>query len=72
VVGVRLGALSQPLRFQWYHKSKAVTDEYSIKLNHGDMYAMSHKAVGSDWRCSSQFTLRHGVGKKAKKRAIGA
>jgi len=71
VVGVRLGAASTPLRFQWYNRSKAVTGEYTIELKHGDMYAMSHKATGYDWRCSSKMTLRHGTGRKAKPRAVG-
>jgi len=71
VVGVRLGAASQPLRFQWYHRAKAVSKEYAIDLKHGDLYAMSHKATGYDWRCSSKWTLRHGTGKKAKPRAVG-
>ncbi len=65
VVGVRLGRASLPLRFQWFHKSKAVGAEHQIPLHHGDMYAMSWKATGHDWRFSSLTTLRHGVGRKA-------
>ena len=71
VIGVRLGAASLPLRFQWYHRSKAVSDEYAIALNHGDVYVMSNKATGYDWLCPSKTTLRHGVGRKAKPKAIG-
>lgn len=65
VVGVRLGAASMPLRFQWYHRSRAVSEERSIALNHGDIYAMSWKATGHDWKYSSKTTLRHGTGRKA-------
>lgn len=71
VIGIRLGAASQPLRFQWYNRSKAISDETSITLNHGDIYAMSAKAVGFDWNCPSKVTLRHGCGRKAKRRAAG-
>lgn len=71
VVGVRLGQASQPLRFQWYRRSKAISKEHVIHLAHGDVYAMSHKATGQDWKCPSKTTLRHGVGRKAVERAIG-
>jgi hypothetical protein len=57
-----------PLRFQWYHKSKPISDETVIPLSHGDIYVMSNKATGFDWRCPSKMTLRHGAGKKALKR----
>lgn len=71
VVGVRLGAASLPLRFQWYHRSRAVSEERSITLNHGDIYAMSWKATGHDWKKSSMTTLRHGVGRKATHKEVG-
>ena len=72
VVGVRLGEASLPIRFQWYHKSKPISEEIPIELHHGDVYAFSHTAVGGDWMCPSKTTLRHGVGRKAVTRAIGA
>ncbi len=71
VVGVRLGKAQQPLRFLWYQKSKVISKEHVIKLNHGDIYAMSWKATGHDWKRSSLKTLRHGVGRKAITKAIG-
>jgi hypothetical protein len=71
VVGVRLGAASTPLRFQWYHRSVAVTEEIAIELRDGDIYALSDKAVGFDWRKSSIPTLRHGTGRKAVRREVG-
>jgi len=61
VVGLRLGA-PQNLLYQWYHRSSPIGRRLSIKLNAGDIYFMSQKAVGSDWRHSSQMTLRHAVG----------
>ena len=71
VVGVRLGQASLPLRFQWYHEKVAASEEHVIPLYHGDLYVMSDKATGHDWRRSTIPTLRHGVGRKAKRRAIG-
>lgn len=72
VIGVRLGAASTPLRFLWYQKDKEVSDEYAIELHHGDMYAMSWKATGWDWRKDLRgYTLRHGTGQKAVCKGIG-
>jgi hypothetical protein len=61
VIAVRLGA-SMPLCFQWYHKFNPISQKVPIMLNHGDVYAMSEKAVGSDWKKSSIYTLRHAAG----------
>ena len=36
-----------------------------VTLHHGDMYFMSHKAVGNDWLKKSIFTLRHAAGEEA-------
>ena len=63
VIGIRLGA-SIPLHFQWFHKSKPIGERVKILLNHGDMYAMSEKATGYDWKSSSKITLRHAAGSK--------
>jgi hypothetical protein len=72
VVGVRLGAASMPLRFLWYHKDKEVSDEHVIELHHGDVYAMSWKATGWDWRKDLKgYTLRHGTGQKAVRKGLG-
>ena len=61
VIGVRLGD-SIPLHFQWFHKSKSVGKRMKFKLNDGDMYVMSDKAVGFDWKKKSIMTLRHAAG----------
>ena len=69
VVGLRLGR-SIPLHFQWTHKDTRgkrsnptpVGRRISIELNHGDMYIMSEKATGWDWRKKRRFTLRHAAG----------
>ena len=61
VIGIRLGA-SIPIHFQWFHHHQASGDPYVIPLQGGDMYVMSEKAVGADWKSSSILTLRHAVG----------
>jgi hypothetical protein len=61
VVAARLGA-DFPLYYQWYWKGDAVGKRYKVVLSHGDMYIMSDKAVGHDWKRNSIYTLRHAAG----------
>ncbi len=61
VVCVRLGA-TIPLCYRWYNKSEPITERMEVKVHHGDVYVMSSKAVGFDWKCRSQITLRHAAG----------
>lgn len=61
VVGFRLGG-TMPLKFNWFSKFKSVGETFSIDLEHGDMYIMSEKATGYDWKKSSIYTLRHSAG----------
>ncbi len=58
VLCVRLGAMF-PIYFQWYHKNEEVGEPLKIDVKGGDIYIMSEKAVGTDWKCSSKYTLRH-------------
>ena len=73
VVGLRLGA-SIPLHYQWFQKSVPIGQRYIVELEHGDLYIMSEKAVGTDWLFRSKLTLRHAAGSKTyttiKKEAI--
>lgn len=62
VVGVRLGQ-NFPIHFQWYNRFKEVGKMFTYILEDGDIYIMSNKAVGYDWKKSSQYTLRHAAGK---------
>jgi hypothetical protein len=63
VIGVRLGTgMSSPMHFQWFHDSKPVGERIIIPLNAGDIYIMSEKAVGQDWKRRSIYTLRHATG----------
>lgn len=61
VIGVKLG-VSIPLHFHWYLRNKRIGDRCTLKFNHGDVYIMSQKATGNDWKKSSKCTLRHAAG----------
>jgi len=61
VMGYRLGE-TFPLHYQWYQHQHPISNICTIELHHGDMYIMSEKAVGYDWKKSSIMTLRHGAG----------
>jgi hypothetical protein len=61
VIGIRAGS-TFPLYFQWYHRFNPIGDRVDIDLNHGDLYMMTEKAVGTDWKKSSIPTLRHAAG----------
>lgn len=63
VIGVRVGA-SLPLHFQWFHQNKPVGLRAEFMLNHGDIYFMSEKTTGNDWKKRSITTLRHAAGAK--------
>jgi len=61
VIGIRLGC-SFPIYYQWYKHCEPNSEKFSIMLNPGDLYIMSEKAVGTDWKRSSIVTLRHAAG----------
>lgn len=61
VIAARLG-YTMPIAFSWYYKHKRIGEMLNINLNHDDMYFMSQKTVGSDWKRSSILTLRHAAG----------
>jgi hypothetical protein len=61
VIGVRLGA-SMDLHFQWYRQSEPIGERFKIPLNGGDIYVMSEKTVGTDWKQKKIYTLRHATG----------
>jgi len=63
VIGCRLGE-SIPLHFMWFHKHKPISEPIIFNLNHGDMYIMSEKTVGTDGKKSSKIGLRHAAGCK--------
>ena len=70
------GGGDYPMRFQWFKDGMPIGNSIDLALNDGDVYIMSEKAVGSDWKLRSKYTLRHAAGadkyrslKKWEKRA---
>lgn len=64
VMGVRLG-VSVNLCYGWYYGGKAAGEKVAMPtLEHGDIYIMSEKAVGNDWKKKKILTLRHAAGCK--------
>jgi hypothetical protein len=61
VIGLRIGS-NMDLHYQWYLRFKPVGKRMKIPLKGGDLYIMSNKAVGNDWKKSSILTLRHATG----------
>ena len=64
VIAIRLGSCI-PLYFKWYHDNKVITESIKItNLEHGDLYIMSEKTTGYDWKSKTKYTLRHAAGCK--------
>ena len=63
VIACSLGE-SRPIHWQWYSNSKPIGDRIKFTINSGDMYIMSEKTTGYDWKKSSKKTLRHAAGIK--------
>lgn len=61
VVAVRLGA-PLPIHYQWFQEGKPIGPRMVFQLNHGDVYVMSQKATGHDWKKRKIPTLRHATG----------
>lgn len=60
VIALRLGA-SLPLKFQWFRNGEIVGKEVKLIVNHGDLYAMSERAVGWGFN-STKLNLQHAAG----------
>lgn len=62
VIGARFGG-TLPLYFRWYEDGARVHgDPAVIELHSGDLYAMSEKTSGNDWKRRKFPTLRHAAG----------
>jgi hypothetical protein len=61
VVALRLGE-TIPLHYQWFKQHKPIGERVKLSIDSGDMYIMSAKAVGTDWKKPSIMTLRHAAG----------
>jgi len=64
VICISIGCDNYPMRWQWFKDGMPIGKSIDITLNSGDVYIMSEKAVGSDWKLSSKYTLRHSAGAK--------
>ena len=63
VIGCRFGS-NIPLHFRWYKNSIGQGKKLKINLDSGDMYIMSEKTTGFDWKKRNIYTLRHSAGMK--------
>ena len=61
VVAFRAGA-SMRIGYQWYKEGERIGARFTETMHHGDMYIMSEKAVGWDWKRRKVLTLRHAAG----------
>jgi hypothetical protein len=61
VIAVRLGG-TLDIHYQWYKEGAPVGNRIAIPLHGGDIYVMSEKAVGTDWKKKKIYTLRHATG----------
>lgn len=62
VIAASLGEWRE-LHYQWYYKSKPIGNKIEFKLYGGDMYIMSEKTTGFDWKRRIIPTLRHAAGR---------
>ncbi len=62
VICLSIGGFNYPMRWQWFKNAYPIGKPIEIFLNSGDVYVMSEKAVGSDWKLRSKYTLRHAAG----------
>ena len=69
VAGLRVGPATALMRlmFQGHQHGEPVGEMTTITVNHGDVYFMSHKAIGKDWLHSSKVTWRHAAGSETCK-----
>lgn len=54
--------LGDPIQmsFKWYFANKPASDSMEFTLNHGDLYIMSEKATGHDYKLKKNPILKHG------------
>ena len=64
VICISIGGEAYPMRWQWFKDGMPIGKAIDVKLNSGDVYIMSEKAVGADWKKKSKYTLRHSAGAK--------
>jgi alkylated DNA repair dioxygenase AlkB len=62
VICLSLGVDNYPMNWVWFYRSKPIAPPTEVRLNSGDVYIMSEKAVGYDWAKKVFPTLRHAAG----------
>ena len=63
VMAMRLGMNpSMPFYYKWWYGNQSQGERMEFQLNAGDVYVMSEWAVGTEWKKSSEVTLRHATG----------
>ena len=60
VIGIRIGKMV--LKYCWYFNYKPIGKPITFDLDDGDLYIMSEKTTGNDWKNKSKVTLRHAAG----------
>ena len=63
VIALSLAGSSKMI-WSWFQNSKPLGTPYEFTLHPGDVYIMSEKAVGHDWKKRSRITMRHAAGCK--------
>lgn len=61
VIGLRLGS-TLPLHYQWHYKNNKIGTNVKFNLGHGDIYVMSEKTTGNDFKNKNIHTLKHAAG----------
>lgn len=63
VIGVRVGS-QMNLEYQWFQQGIHIGERIKLLINEGDIYIMSEKSTGTDWKKRIIPTLRHAAGCK--------
>ena len=61
VIGMRLGA-NMPMHYHWFLRNKPIGQRLHLLFTDGDLYLMSQKTTGYDWKKTLIPTLRHAAG----------
>jgi len=61
VIALRLGE-TMSICFHWFKNWKPIGTKFTTQINSGDIYIMSEKTTGYDWKKPSIYTLRHSAG----------
>ena len=51
-----------PMRWNWFHQGYPIGNPIDLTIFDGDVYIMSEKALGADWKKKTFPTVRHAAG----------